>query len=372
MAGIKGVQDRVNHLIETKKPPLVTNPQALDLLWVNQMLSHIGSGAKASGIQSAAIGTGQTAHSERFVFSFASSDQPLSLVGKFPSPDATSRATGHTHGAYRREVYFYQQLASKVAVNIPALVYADIDPENSDFVLLLEDATPAVQGDQLVGCDAAAATAVLDQAAALHAPLWGDTSLASYDFLSGSAGSQPLEAALIEAMWQQFLARYAQRLPADIKRVGATLVAGWSSYSQAYAGPKTLTHGDFRLDNLLFDQQADGRVAVTVVDWQTVGVGCAAQDVAYFLGSSFTPEIRRELEPQLLANYLAQLEDHGVQDYSFDQLWFDYRRYSYAGYLMAIIASILVEQTPRGDDMFMLMALRHGQQAIDLDSAATL
>lgn len=362
----------MTNLIEIKKPPLVTNPQALDLQWVNQMLGHIGHDAKASSVRSAAIGTGQTAHSERFVFSLEGSDQPLSLVGKFPSPDATSRATGHTHGAYRREVHFYQQLANKVAVNIPALVYADIDPDNSDFVLLLEDATPAMQGDQLAGCDEPAAAAVLEQAAALHAPLWGDASLPSYDFLSGAAGSQPLEAALIETMWQQFLARYAQRLPESIVAVGATLIDGWSSYSQPYTGPKTLTHGDFRLDNLLFDLHADGGIAVTVVDWQTVGVGCAAHDVAYFVGSSFTPEVRRELEPKLLANYLAQLRDRGVTDYSFGQLWFDYRRYSYAGYFMAIIASILVEQTPRGDDMFMLMAMRHGQQAIDLDSAATL
>ncbi len=371
MAEFWAVQGRVSNVIETKRPPLVTNPQALDLAWVNQMLDFVGSKTKVSGIRSAAIGTGQTAHSERFVFSLQGSDQPLSLVGKFPSPDATSRATGHTHGAYRREVYFYQQLASKVAVKIPQLIYADINPENSDFVLLLEDASPAKQGDQLAGCDATAAAAVLEQAAALHAPLWGNGSLEGYDFLNGAAGSQPLETALIEALWHQFVARYSQRLPRNIVAVGETLVAGWSSYAQAYSGPKTLTHGDFRLDNLLFDQHAGG-VAVTVVDWQTVGVGCAAQDVAYFLGSSFTPELRRELEPQLLANYLTQLQRRGVTDYSFDQLWADYRRYAYAGYLMAVIASILVEQTPRGDDMFMLMAMRHGQQAIDLDSAATL
>lgn len=362
----------LNKLNKANKPPLVSNPQALDSHWLNQMLAHIGYPGQVAAVHSEAIGTGQTAHSERFVLTLEGQPDPLSFVGKFPSPDATSRATGHNHGSYMSEVCFYQQLASTVAVTLPKLVYTDINPDNSDFVLLLEDAAPAQQGDQLAGCDAKAASAVLYQAAALHAPRWGDASLAGHGFLNGADGSQPLTSAVVDALWQQFLARYAQRLPADIIAVGETLVAGWSSYSQPYTGPKTLIHGDFRLDNLLFDVHSDGVVKVTVVDWQTVGLGCAAHDVAYFLGSSFTPEVRRDLEPSLLAEYLEQLQRRGIQDYSYEQLWFDYRRYSYAGYFMAVIASILVEQTPRGDDMFMLMAMRHGQQVIDLDSAATL
>ena len=52
--------------------------------------------------------------------------------------------------------------------------------------------------------------------------------------------------------------------------------------------------------------------------------------------------------------------------YSFEQAWNDYRWYSFAGYVMAVVASILVVRTDRGDDMFMVMAHRHGQQALDL------
>lgn len=357
---------------DTTTPVLRSSPQALDVTWMNQVLAYGGHSARISAIRSEPIGTGQTAHSERLSLTLKNGSGTLSMVGKFPSPDATSRATGHNHGAYAREVNFYQQLASSVSVRVPTLWYADIDPASSEFILLLEDASPAQQGDQLAGCDALAAKAVLEQAAALHAPRWGDPTLASYQFLNGSDGSQPLAHAVVEAMWQQFLQRYAERLPAEILSVGEALVAGWSSYSQPYTGTRTLTHGDFRLDNLLFDLRDGHQPSVTVVDWQTAGVGCAASDVAYFLGSSFTPELRRKLEPELLQHYLSMLQQRGITDYSYEALWFDYRRYAFAGYLMAIIASILVEQTPRGDDMFMLMARRHGQQAIDLDSAGTL
>jgi hypothetical protein len=39
---------------------------------------------------------------------------------------------------------------------------------------------------------------------------------------------------------------------------------------------------------------------------------------------------------------------------------------------MAIIASMLVEQTERGDEMFMAMANRHGQQILQLEALSFL
>ena len=48
----------------------------------------------------------------------------------------------------------------------------------------------------------------------------------------------------------------------------------------------SLMHGDYRLDNMLFDPD---RTRVTVVDWQTLGVGLPARDLAYFLATSLRP-----------------------------------------------------------------------------------
>ncbi len=50
-------------------------------------------------------------------------------------------------------------------------------------------------------------------------------------------------------------------------------------------GPATVTHGDFRTDNLLFDGRG-GDVPLATVDWQTVGHGSASLDVAYLLMTS--------------------------------------------------------------------------------------
>jgi hypothetical protein len=49
-------------------------------------------------------------------------------------------------------------------------------------------------------------------------------------------------------------------------------------------------------------------------------------------------------------------------------VWDQYRLFATSGYIMAIVASMLVKQTERGDSMFAAMANRHGQQMIDLET----
>ena len=50
---------------------------------------------------------------------------------------------------------------------------------------------------------------------------------------------------------------------------------GASAWTETSAAAKTLTHGDYRLDNILFGE-GDGSTPICIVDWQTVGVGQGA------------------------------------------------------------------------------------------------
>lgn len=61
-----------------------------------------------------------------------------------------------------------------------------------------------------------------------------------------------------------------------------------------------LLHGDYRLDNLLFDPD---KTSVTVVDWQTITVGLPARDLAYFLGTRLETSLREKMEPELVKVY---------------------------------------------------------------------
>jgi aminoglycoside phosphotransferase (APT) family kinase protein len=130
--------------------------------------------------------------------------------------------------------------------------------------------------------------------------------------------------------------------------------------------PRTIVHRDFRVDNLLF---GDGVTAppVTVVDWQTVGRGPAASDVAYFLGASLRTADRRAHERDLVGLYLDELRRRGIGGIDDDRFFDDYRRHSISGIVMAVVASMIVEVTERGDAMFLAMARRHAAHAIDAE-----
>jgi aminoglycoside phosphotransferase (APT) family kinase protein len=127
-----------------------------------------------------------------------------------------------------------------------------------------------------------------------------------------------------------------------------------------------VTHGDFRLDNLLF-----GGPRVAVVDWQTVGLSAGIGDVAYFLGGSLAPDVRRAGEEALVREYHHRLVVAGAEQ-SWDDCWAGYRRYALGGLMMAILASQVVVRTERGDAMFTVMAEHAGRHALDLDAESFL
>ena len=89
-------------------------------------------------------------------------------------------------------------------------------------------------------------------------------------------------------------------------------------------------------------------------------------DVAYFMGAGLLPETRREVEVDILRDYHAALQQAGVEDYDWEQCWTDYRKGSFSGFGVTVIASMIVERTERGDEMFTTMARRYARHAIDL------
>ncbi len=357
-------------------PRLVSAPQQIDAQWLTDVFHAAGvaTDARVAGIERRGVGTGQMGRNVRFDLRWEGDpgDAPRSVVGKFPSDDPKSRATGTAQGAYEKEVRFYRELASTVEIRTPRCYFADVEPATGDFVMILEDLTPAIQGDQLAGCGPDAAALALTEAARLHAPRWGDPDLANFDFLRGpSQESATILQALYQALFPGFAERYQARLSEDelglIERVGPRL----SRWLLDGDSPLTLVHGDFRLDNMLYGTP-EGGYPLAVVDWQTLGLGAGPSDVAYFVGAGLLPDERRKHEEALLRDYHEQLCAAGVSGYDWDRCFREYRRASFGGIVMAVVASMIVEQTERGDDMFMVMATRHVAHATDLDAEALL
>ncbi len=80
-------------------------------------------------------------------------------------------------------------------------------------------------------------------------------------------------------------------------------------------------------------------------------------DVAYFLTTSLSPEVREAHEEELLHYYVEQLTAHGVS-FSEDLVRREYARYTLQPVVMLVAAAGLVERTPRGDAMFLSMIER--------------
>jgi hypothetical protein len=142
-------------------------------------------------------------------------------------------------------------------------------------VLLLADMAPAVQGDQIAGCTLQEAQLAVEALDGLHGPSWCDPT-----WLGLSAISMPKPGDEAAAKGLGDVCVMAADITID--KLGARMSAEDRETLSAAMGlvtpwllvePKrfALMHGDYRLDNMLFDPD---RTRITVVDWQTMGLGC--------------------------------------------------------------------------------------------------
>lgn len=341
--------------------PIFSNPDDITPEWLTSVLAPSGIKGKVDDFSAQSIGTGQVGENVRF--KLEGDGLPDSIVGKFPSADPTSRATGIQLQNYTREVFYYQTIDDTVDIQTPRIYFADINKDTHDFVIIMEDLAPGEQGDQLGGCNVDQAALALEQLAKLQGPRWGDASLSQYPLLSNRRerpADGPDAGALYKMVEPGFIERYQSHLSdAQIKLV-AEVGGQMNAYETFYEGPLGLVHVDYRLDNMMFG----GPYPLAVVDWQSISLGCPIQDASYFLGTSLLPEDRREEEAQLLKLYLGVLKSYKV-DINWDECFACYRHFAPAGLIMAVIASMIVGETERGNEMFMAMATRSAALCLD-------
>lgn len=310
------------------------------------------------------IGTGQMSQNHRVCFTADGREEEESVVVKLASADPNSRATGVGMGAYRREVSFYGGLAARIGGPLVGCRYAAYDESEGWFTLVLDDIRGAAQGDQIAGCSPEEALLAVRTLARVQAPVLGDLHVGAEPFLNEPS---PLNQALMNAVLPSFLERYEDRVSSEHAEVCRRLAAVLDAWAADRRPPLGLVHGDYRLDNLLF---ADG--VCRVVDWQTVSWGPALYDLSYFVAGAMEPAARREHEEGLVRAWHEEAVAQGVRTLTWEHCWEEYRRQSFGGILMAVVASMVVERTPRGDDMFMATLARHAQQVLDLDALALL
>lgn len=332
----------------TATVPLVSDIADLTPEWLSAALAR-----RVDAVTTAPVGTGQIGTCYRLTLT-GEPGLPATVLAKLPATDPGSRAL--LANPYRTEVRFYREILPTVAVRAPALHHADVADEGGDFVLLLEDLAPAVQGDQVAGGSVAEVEDAVVNLAGLHGPRWCDPTLLDVD---GLALNGPEDAALMAELFgpavELFLDNLADLLPAEDAKTVRALVPVIERWALARTERFGLVHGDYRLDNLLFPPEGRGVVAV---DWQTLSLALPARDLAYAVATSLDPEPRRAVERSLVAAYHSALVGHGVTSYTEDECWDDYRFGMLQGPLVTVFGQAYGTRTERGDRMFAVMTSR--------------
>ncbi|MFI5508423.1 phosphotransferase family protein [Mycobacterium sp. NPDC051804] len=339
-------------------------PEDVTAAWLGSVL-----GTDVSDVDVTAIGTGQTGATYRVSATYATpkTDLPNSFAIKLSAQDDAVRE--RVALGYRSEVEFYSRIADRMRIPVPQSFHCDISEDGADVVLLLGDMAPAVQGDQIAGCTEQEARLAVEALAGLHGPSWCDP---EWMDLAAIVMPKPGDDDAAKGLGD------VSTMAADIviDRLGArispedqeTLVASMASVTAwLRAEPKrfALMHGDYRLDNMLFDPD---RTRITVVDWQTVGIGLPGRDLAYFTGTSLEPRLRADIERGLVETYHQALTDYGITDYGIDTCWRDYRLGAVQVPLLVALGTAFASTTDRGDDMMLAMLSRGCQAIRDLET----
>jgi len=297
--------------------------------WLTGVLQGSGfDGAQITDLQVEVIGEGVgimgLLYRVKLSYSESSAKEvPQSVVIKVPSPHEQTRHIARAFMFYGKEIGFYRDAAKDTPLETPRCYAAHHDPESDDFVLVLEDLDGMEVISQLDGCPIDKAEIAIEALARHHAAFW-ESERFSEDLAWLPFGwDVPFPQAIAQGFsqaWPTCMEMFPNGVSERIKKVGEKFPTVTSEMMELADSPVTLAHGDFRLDNLFFQNED-----LKVIDWQICIKTVGGYDVGYFLSQSLTIEDRRNHERDLLDKYRKTLSEIGL-DYPQDRLMEDYRR----------------------------------------------
>ena len=299
--------------------------------WLSQALvpSRDSGSSSVTGysVETIAGGTGfiNQVFRLRLHYDHYSPDLPGTVIAKLPSADPPLRTVSDRLGQNRRELSFYEELANSPDMPTPRVYHSGMDPGTGTTFLLLEDMIYARQGDSVAGCTLEDARRCIGQLARFHASWWDSPLLESLDWMPLREADASAYEQIYAGAWAALIEKAGGGMPPGLRVLGDHLIAEMQNIkARLTRHPRTVVHGDYRLDNCFFPTGADSQ-QVVVIDWEFCTRGRGAYDVATFVSDAFSPGMRREVEMGLLREYHSTLEERGVSGYSFEECLYDYR-----------------------------------------------
>lgn len=303
---------------------LVTDHRLLTRDWAQAVLRLHDAAATVRAVETVAVHIGTTTR-VRLAIDHDSRQVARRWFVKLPSRNWRARLITALPRLLQTEARFYQQLAEQVPLTMP-LCLAARSRWGRGTILVLADVTEqgsraGTAGDTL---DIQQASTAVGQLARFHARFWQDITLTtSYPWLADSVRQLEdlLGSALAVPLMRRGLSKAGSLIPAELHGP-ALRYAQNRRKAMAFLNdaPQTVTHHDCHPGNLFW--QKDGSVGF--LDWQLVRLGEGIGDIAYLLTTTLAPELRRQHEAGLLAQYAETLRALGIRGLS-DDLMTRYR-----------------------------------------------
>ena len=358
----------------TTAGPLPTTIDGLDSGWLTGAMRRSGRLAPTESVtlvkvESMTAGTAFSTMMCRLILD-GPAGAPRTAILKLPI-EGPVRALLDGIGAYRRELTFYGELAPILPVRVAEPYIAEMSSETTDFVLLLEDLTDLQAGDQLSGLTIAQTEGAVDYLAAFHSWAWENPRLGEFADrfppLNGPIGSgvQQQFGQVFKATWP----RAREHMSGAALRIGEALPDLLPFFIEELATPRTIAHGELRAENLFLSP--DG--GILMVDFQTVAQQAGVVDLAYLISQSVTTDIRQGHDAALIRRYHEGLLSAGVEHYSFELAWRQYRLAVAFNLILPGIAFMTFDSVDDRGRRLLIEMLRRASAAInELDCCALI
>ena len=240
-------------------PTVPKDLQGITPSWLTEALhgKETSSSASVTGYsaQTIAGGTGFMNHVVRLHLRYDDDplDLPRTIIVKLPSTDPGLRMLSGKLGLDRREVRFYQEVATNGHIQIPHTYYGGIDSANGGAILLLEDVSSDRQGDSIAGCSLSEAQHSLVQLARFQAVWWNNPRLETLDWMPLKDAESRLYQEVYADAWKSLKKKAGDGMPQGLRLLGDRLSLEVPRIkAQLTQPPQTIIHGDYRLDNCFF------------------------------------------------------------------------------------------------------------------------
>ncbi|WP_200958719.1 phosphotransferase [Nocardioides sp. Root190] len=382
MLRVSGVRtrERLRGLAPVTDPAVV--PSSVDQLTPEWITGTVGAAVSGAIARSVDLREGSDGTSSRRGITVEWNE--AGVAGGLPAhlytkstPTLLNRLLVGVTGAAGAEALFYSSIRPHLpGIGAPHGHHGAWDPRTCRSMVVTEDiatARGAVFRDaSTMYVDRAAAESMVAEMASYHGAMWEDPRLARDWALQDAHEWQRMFNNLIKfdrgALIGMRLAE--EEIPEELHRRKSEIRGGlMRSLEHAVRGPETLLHQDVHPANWF--QVPDG--TLHLYDWQSIGRGSWALDVAYALSAALTIEDRRAWERDLIELYCDLLAKAGGKPPSAEDAFHAYRQQMLHGFVFWTYTFMVGKLAPLQPEAHVRALIsRIGQAMVDLETLDSL